>query len=336
MKGEFVMLSKFISSLKQEFGGYNAAALTMDLMAGLTVAAVALPLALAFGVSSGADAASGLITAIIAGLIMSLLSGGYYQISGPTGAMAAILMSLVAAYGMDGVFIATLIAGIILLLAGILHLGKLTSFIPAPDITGFTSGIAVTIVIGQLKDFFGVTYPAGMETIETMQKLKAFAAGFGSVNLHAIIVGVVCLAILIVMPMLIHSLKLKLSLIRIVTLMSIHFLKLKLSLILIVKLMSTHFLKLRLNLTLTVMRSLMHLLRHFQKDFLKHSLKGMLMLPLIEKEKMRQPLTQMLKLMQILPYLLIQIETLLLKYFLRCFEMYLKMHSLYLLQTLTR
>lgn len=109
MKGEFVMLSKFISSLKQEFGGYNAAALTKDLMAGLTVAAVALPLALAFGVSSGADAASGLITAIIAGLIMSLLSGGYYQISGPTGAMAAILMSLVAAYGMDGVFIATLI-----------------------------------------------------------------------------------------------------------------------------------------------------------------------------------------------------------------------------------
>ena len=115
MKGEFVMLSKFISSLKQEFGGYNAAALTKDLMAGLTVAAVALPLALAFGVSSGADAASGLITAIIAGLIMSLLSGGYYQISGPTGAMAAILMSLVAAYGMDGVFIATLIAGIILM-----------------------------------------------------------------------------------------------------------------------------------------------------------------------------------------------------------------------------
>lgn len=131
MKGEFVMLSKFISSLKQEFGGYNAAALTKDLMAGLTVAAVALPLALAFGVSSGADAASGLITPSCR-LIMSLLSGGYYQISGPTGAMAAILMSLVAAYGMDGVFIATLIAGIILLLAGILHLGKLTSFIPPP------------------------------------------------------------------------------------------------------------------------------------------------------------------------------------------------------------
>ena len=84
---------------------------------------------------------------------------------------------------------------------GFCHFGSLIKFIPFTITTGFTSGIAVTIVIGQLKDFFGVTYPAGMETIETMQKLKAFAAGFGSVNLHAIIVGVVCLAILIVMPM---------------------------------------------------------------------------------------------------------------------------------------
>jgi hypothetical protein len=131
-----------------------------------------------------------------------------------------------------------------------------------------------------------------------------------------------------------HSLKLTRNLRLIERSMLMHFQMLKLSSIQTVMLMLTHFLKLRLNLTLTVMRSLMHLLRHFQKDFLKHSLKGMLMLSLIEKEKMRQPLTQMLKMMQILPYLLIQIETLLLKYFLRCFEMYLKMHSLYLLQTL--
>lgn len=126
------MLRGFAEDLKHEFRGYNSAALMKDLMAGLTVTAVALPLALAFGVSSGADAASGLITAIIAGLVMSLLAGGYYQISGPTGAMAAILTSLVAGYGLDGVFIATLLAGILLLLAGILRLGKLTSFIPAP------------------------------------------------------------------------------------------------------------------------------------------------------------------------------------------------------------
>lgn len=196
MKGEFVMLSKFISSLKQEFGGYNAAALTKDLMAGLTVAAVALPLALAFGVSSGADAASGLITAIIAGLIMSLLSGGYYQISGPTGAMAAILMSLVAAYGMDGVFIATLIAGIILLLAGILHLGKLTSFIPAPVITGFTSGIAVIIALGQVDNFFG-THSKGTSAIG---KLFSYARLGFSPNLTAVGLGLFVVLFMVFFP----------------------------------------------------------------------------------------------------------------------------------------
>ena len=159
---------------------------------------------------------------------------------------------------------------------------------------------------------------------------------------------------LIERSMLRHFQMLMLSSIQTVMLMSTHFLKLKLNLtptvmrslrhLLTLKLSSTqtemlklmHFLKLKLNLTPTVMRSLRHLLRHFQKDFLKHSLKGMLMLPLIEKEKMRQPLTQMLKPMQILPYLLIQIETLLLKYFLRCFEKYLEMHWLYLLQIQTR
>ena len=196
MKGEFVMLSKFISSLKQEFGGYNAASLTKDLMAGLTVAAVALPLALAFGVSSGADAASGLITAIIAGLIMSLLSGGYYQISGPTGAMAAILMSLVAAYGMDGVFIATLIAGIILLLAGILHLGKLTSFIPAPVITGFTSGIAVIIALGQVDNFFG-THSEGTSAIG---KLFSYARLGFSPNLTAVGLGLFVVLFMVFFP----------------------------------------------------------------------------------------------------------------------------------------
>ena len=119
-----------------------------------------------------------------------------------------------------------------------------------------------------------------------------------------------------------------------VKLMLTHLLTLKLSSTQTEMLTLMHSLKLRLNLTPTVMRSLKHLLRHFQEDFLRYSLKEMLMLSLIQKEKMKQPLTQMLKLMQILPYLLIQIETLLLKYFLQCFEMYLKMHWLYLLQTL--
>lgn len=190
------MLRTFADHLKQEFNGYNAASLTKDLMAGLTVAAVALPLALAFGVSSGADAASGLITAIIAGLVMSLLSGGYYQISGPTGAMAAILMSLVAAYGMDGVFIATLIAGVILLLAGILHLGKLTSFIPAPVITGFTSGIAVIIALGQIDNFFG-TFSEGSSAVA---KLFSYARLGFSPNFTAVGLGVFVILFMIFFP----------------------------------------------------------------------------------------------------------------------------------------
>lgn len=170
------MLRGFAEDLKQEFKGYNSAVLVKDLMAGLTVAAVALPLALAFGVSSGADAASGLITAIIAGIVMSLLAGGYYQISGPTGAMAAILTSLVAGYGLDGVFVATLLAGILLLLAGLLRLGKLTSFIPAPVITGFTSGIAVIIALGQVDNFFG-TYSEGPSAIAKL-------ISYGSLGFH--------------------------------------------------------------------------------------------------------------------------------------------------------
>lgn len=144
------------TELEHEFKEYNFTKFSKDLMAGLTVTAVALPLALAFGVSSGADAASGLITAIVAGLIISFFSGGFYQISGPTGAMAAILMSIIAQYKMQGVFVATLIAGILLLIAGILHLGRITSFIPAPVITGFTSGIAIIIALGQVDNFFGV------------------------------------------------------------------------------------------------------------------------------------------------------------------------------------
>lgn len=190
------MLRNFADSLKKEFKGYHASKLTKDLMAGLTVAAVALPLALAFGVSSGADAAAGLITAIIAGLIMSTLAGGYYQISGPTGAMAAILMSLVATYGIDGVFIATLIAGIILLLAGLLRLGKLTAFIPAPVITGFTSGIAVIIALGQIDNFFG-THSEGTSAIAKV--FSYVKLGF-SPNMTAVLLGAFVVLFMVFFP----------------------------------------------------------------------------------------------------------------------------------------
>lgn len=150
----------FLQQLRNEFRGYNGHKLSQDLMAGLTVAAVALPLALAFGVSAGATAACGLVTAIVAGLVISALTGGYYQISGPTGAMAAILGSLIGTYGMQGMFVATFLAGIMLLIAAVLHLGNLTAFVPAPVITGFTSGIAVIIAMGQIDNFFG-TYSEG-------------------------------------------------------------------------------------------------------------------------------------------------------------------------------
>ncbi|WP_270596743.1 SulP family inorganic anion transporter [Enterococcus asini] len=161
------MVKKFLVLLQNEFRGYNGTKLQKDVMAGITVAAVALPLALAFGVSSGADAQAGLITAVIAGLVIGSLSGGFYQISGPTGAMAAILMSIVASQGMQGVFLATFLAGLLLLIAGIFRLGALTSFIPAPVITGFTSGIAIIIALGQVDNLFGV-HSEGSNVIEKM------------------------------------------------------------------------------------------------------------------------------------------------------------------------
>lgn len=179
--------------LKKEFAGYNGSRLMKDLMAGLTVAAVALPLALAFGVSSGATAAAGLITAIISGFVISLLGGAFYQISGPTGAMAAILISIIARYGMSGVFVATMLAGILLILAGVLHLGRLTAYIPMPVIAGFTSGIAVIIALGQLDNFFGVTSTGG-SAVEKL--ISYFSAGFSPDWIAAVIGFLVILFIL--------------------------------------------------------------------------------------------------------------------------------------------
>lgn len=149
------MFSTYFSDLKREFSGYNAAKLISDVMAGLTVCAVALPLALAFGVSSGATAAAGLVTAIIAGVVIAVLGGASYQISGPTGAMSAVLVGIVASYGLQGVFLACFAAGVLLLLAGVLKLGRLISFIPMPVVMGFTSGIAIIIALGQIDNFFG-------------------------------------------------------------------------------------------------------------------------------------------------------------------------------------
>lgn len=172
-----------------------------DVVAGIIVAIIALPLSIALALASGVGPEQGIYTAIAAEFVISFLGGSQVQIAGPTAAFATIVAGIVAKSGVEGAGSCDDHGRYHPGYHGIRHFGSLIKFIPFTITTGFTSGIAVTIVIGQLKDFFGVTYPAGMETIETMQKLKAFAAGFGSVNLHAIIVGVVCLAILIVMPM---------------------------------------------------------------------------------------------------------------------------------------
>lgn len=182
--------------LKREFKGYNGKKFGKDVLAGVTVAAVALPLALAFGVSSGATAASGLVTAIISGLIIGALSGASYQISGPTGAMTAILVSLVAQYGMQGVFIASLLAGIILLLCGIFKLGGLVSYLPSPVITGFTSGIAIIIALGQIDNLTGMK-SVGLNNLE---KIASYFTTPQSFNLTAFIIGVCVIVFMFVYP----------------------------------------------------------------------------------------------------------------------------------------
>ncbi|EOS7668788.1 SulP family inorganic anion transporter [Enterococcus hirae] len=190
------MFKKYIFLLNEEFDGYDRQKFQKDLLAGITVAAVALPLALAFGVSSGANAAAGLITAVIAGLIIGGLSGGFYQISGPTGAMATILMSIAATQGMSGVLLATFLAGLLLLVAGIFRLGTLTSFIPAPVITGFTSGIAIIIALGQVDNLFGV-HSEGANVIEKFLSYQTF--GF-SINFSSFIMGLLVIIGMIIYP----------------------------------------------------------------------------------------------------------------------------------------
>ena len=145
-----------LSLLQREFAGYSLDTLRRDLLAGITVGAVGLPLALAFGVASGADAAAGLVTAILASLIIGGLGGAAFQISGPTGAMSAILIAIAAQYGLAGVWVACALAGVMLVLLGLFRLGRYIQFIPAPVITGFTSGIAIIIAVGQLDNVLGV------------------------------------------------------------------------------------------------------------------------------------------------------------------------------------
>ena len=195
-KGDFMLIKDYAQILKKEFKGYNGKKFGKDVMAGVTVAAVALPLALAFGVSSGATAAAGLVTAIIAGLLIGALSGASYQISGPTGAMTAILVSLVAQYGIQGVFIASFMSGFILLLCGIFKLGGLVSYLPSPVITGFTSGIAIIIALGQIDNFSGLK-GTGLTTID---KIVSYFTTPQNPNFTALIIGACVIVFMFVYP----------------------------------------------------------------------------------------------------------------------------------------
>ncbi|SKC04696.1 sulfate permease, SulP family [Lachnospiraceae bacterium] len=179
---------------------YSKEQFMKDLIAGIIVAIIALPLSIALALASGVGPEEGIYTAIIAGFLISFFGGSRVQIAGPTAAFATIVAGIVASNGMDGLMMATIFAGILLIIMGVLRLGSLIHFIPYTITTGFTAGIAVTILIGQLKDFFGLTYPKGTVTIETMEKVKAVAENFSTLNTQALIVGAVCLVVLILWP----------------------------------------------------------------------------------------------------------------------------------------
>lgn len=192
----FYLKPKFFSVIKK----YSAQQFTKDLVAGVIVAIIALPLSIALALASGVEPACGIYTAIAAGFCVSLFGGSRIQIAGPTAAFASIVAGIVATQGMDGLFAATIIAGILLILMGIFRFGTLIKFIPHTITTGFTSGIALTILIGQVKDFLGLTYADGVKPIETIEKIEANIEFIGSFSWQALVVGAVSLAILIIYP----------------------------------------------------------------------------------------------------------------------------------------
>ena len=179
---------------------YTREQFVKDVIAGIIVAIIALPLSIALALASGVTPEKGIYTAIVAGFVISFLGGSRVQIAGPTAAFATIVAGIVAQNGMEGLVLATLIAGIILILLGVLRLGNLIKFIPYTITTGFTSGIAVTIFVGQIKDFLGLTIVTEEPLIETMEKLGAVITFIDTINWQAVIVGVVCMVILIGWP----------------------------------------------------------------------------------------------------------------------------------------
>ncbi len=189
-----VFRPKLIDTLK----GYDRKMFTADLMSGIIVGIVALPLAIAFGIASGVTPEKGIITAVIAGFIISFLGGSKVQIGGPTGAFIVIVYGIVQQFGTSGLIVATIMAGVMLIAMGVLKAGTVIKFIPYPVIVGFTSGIALTIFATQIKDLFGLQIedvPAGF-----VDKWVVYAQNFGTVNWWAVGIGVLSIAIIMLMP----------------------------------------------------------------------------------------------------------------------------------------
>lgn len=186
---------KLFSTLKN---GYDKQTLVKDLLAGVIVGIVALPLAIAFGIASGATPEAGILTAIVAGFIISFLGGSKVQIGGPTGAFIVIVYGIIQEYGMSGLCIATFMAGAFLILMGVLRLGTIIKYIPYPIVVGFTSGIALTIFATQIKDLFGLqieSVPAGF-----IDKWVVYFHNFDTVSWWSLLVGVVSILIIVFTP----------------------------------------------------------------------------------------------------------------------------------------
>ena len=191
------MKPAFLSCLK----GYNKETLTKDVLAGIIVGIVALPLAIAFGIASGVTPEQGIITAIVAGLIISLLGGSKVQIGGPTGAFIVIIAGIIQQYGMTGLAVATVLAGLLLIILGVFRLGTIIKFIPYPIVVGFTSGIALTIFTTQVKDLLGLTID-GSVPADFVSKWVCYARSFGSIDLWSAIVGVGSVVLIACWPLL--------------------------------------------------------------------------------------------------------------------------------------
>lgn len=171
-----------------------------DVIAGIIVAIIALPLSIALAIASGVGPEAGIYTAIIAGFFVAFLGGSRVQIAGPTAAFATIVAGIVAKDGVEGLMVATIMAGLFLILMGFLRFGNLLKFIPYTITTGFTAGIAVTLFIGQIKDFGGIIYQNGENPIETLEKVEALITNITTINWQAVAIGALALAILIIWP----------------------------------------------------------------------------------------------------------------------------------------